>query len=134
MVKHPVAMFLLHWLVLALAFWVTAKIVPGFHIAGLWDSIWVAAIFGIVNFFLGWFLYYFIGIFTLGIGLLLSFITHWFVNAVLIKITDALSSRLHVNGFGTALVGALVMSFLGKAGLFLLDRAMHYSPPGSVYL
>jgi putative membrane protein len=126
--------FLLHWLVLALAFWVTAKVVPGFHIAGLWDAIWVAAIFGIVNFFLGWFLYAFIGIATLGIGLLLSFITRWFVNAVLIKITDALTSRLHVNGFGTALVGALVMSFLGEAGQFLLERAMHHSHPGSVYI
>jgi putative membrane protein len=121
-------------LVLALAFWVTAKIVPGFHIAGLWDAVVVAAVFGIVNFLLGWFLYYFIGIATLGIGLLLSFITHWFVNAVLLKITDALTSRLQVRGFGTALVAALVMSFLGKAGLFLLDRAMHHSPPGSVYL
>jgi putative membrane protein len=129
-----VTIFLLHWLVLALAFWVTAKVVPGFHIAGLWDAVVVAAVFGIVNFLLGWFLYYFIGIATLGIGLLLSFITHWFVNAVLLKITDALTSRLQVRGFGTALVAALVMSFLGKAGLFLLDRAMHYSPPGSVYL
>jgi putative membrane protein len=120
--------------VLAFAFWLTSKIVPGFRISGVWDAIVVAAIFGIINFFLGTLLYYFIGIVTLGVGLLLSFLTHWFVNAILLKVTDALTSRLDVRSFGTALVAALVMSILGKVGVLLLDRAMQHSPPGSVYL
>jgi putative membrane protein len=125
---------LLEWLVLSLAFFLTSRIVPGFRVDRLWDAVVVAAIFGIVNFFLGAFLYYAIGIFTLGIGLLLSLITHWFVNAVLLKITDALTRRLDVQGFGTALVAALVISLLGKIGIYILGVAMHHSPPGSVYL
>jgi putative membrane protein len=126
--------FFLKWAVLSFAFWLTAKIVPGFRIAGLWDAIVVAAIFGVVNFLLGTFLFYVIGIATLGIGLLLSFLTHWFVNALLLKLTDALTSRLEVRSFATALLAALVMSLLGMVGSYILDLAMRTSRPGSVYL
>ena len=125
---------ILQWLVLSFAFWLTARIVPGFRVAGMWDAVVVAAIFGIVNFFLGALLYYAIGIATLGIGLLLSLITHWFVNAVLLKITDVLTRRLDVQSFGTALVAALVISVLGKIGIYAVGVAMHHSPPGSVWL
>ncbi len=125
---------LLHWAILSLAFWLTSKVVPGFQIAGLWDAILVAALFGIVNWLLGTLLYGLFIIFTLGIGLLLSFITHWIINATLLKITGALTSRLEVRTFGTALVAALVMSLLGKIGIYVADQAMHASPPGSIYL
>jgi putative membrane protein len=125
---------LINWLILSFAFWLTSRIVPGFRVAGMWDAIIVAAIFGVINFLLGTFLYYAIGIATLGIGLLLSLITHWFVNAVLLKVTDAVTRRLEVQSFGTALVAALVMSIIGKLGILLVGAAMRHSPPGSVYL
>jgi putative membrane protein len=125
---------LLQWLVLSFAFWLTSRIIPGFRVTGMWDAIVVAAIFGIVNFFLGTLLYYVIGIVTLGIGLLLSFLTHWFVNAVLLKVTGALTSRLEVRSFGTALLAALVMSLLGRVGIYIVGLAMRHSPPGSIYL
>lgn len=125
---------LLHWLILSLAFWLTSKIVPGFRVAGLWDAVLVAAIFGIANWLLGTLLYGIFVVLTLGLGLLLSFITHWLLNAVLLKLTDALTSRLEVRSFGTALVAALVMSVLGKIGIYVADHAMHTSQPGSIYL
>jgi putative membrane protein len=126
---------LLQWLILSLAFWLTAKVIPGFRIASLGDAVVVAAIFGIVNFLLGTLLYYVFGIATLGIGFLLSIITHWFVNAILLKITDGLTRRLEIRSFGTALMAALVMSLLGKLGLYILNTAVHHrAPPGSVYL
>jgi putative membrane protein len=129
-----VVTFLLNWLVLSVAFLITAKVVPGIRLSGLWDAIVVAAIFGVLNFFLGKLLYLFFGIVTLGVGFLLSFLLHWFVNAILLKITDALTSRLEVRGFGTALVGALVMSLLGRAGIYVVNMAMHPTHPGSVYI
>ena len=125
---------LLQWLVLSLAFWLTARLVPGFHLRGLWDAIVVAAVFGIVNFLLGTFLYYVFGLATLGLGFLFSLITHWIVNAVLLLITNGLTNRLEVRSFGTALIAALVMSVLGKAGLYVMNIAMHHSPPGSIYI
>jgi putative membrane protein len=125
---------LLQWLVLSLAFWLTARVVPGFNVRSLGDAIVVAAVFGIVNFLLGWFLYAVFGIATLGIGFFFSLITHWIVNAVLLKITNGLTSRLEVRSFGTALIAALVISVLGKAGLYVMNIAMHHSPPGSIYI
>ncbi|HKQ69845.1 MAG TPA: phage holin family protein [Polyangiaceae bacterium] len=131
----PVVHFLLQWLVLSLSFWLTAKLVPGFRVAGFWDAIVVAAVFGIANYFLGTFLFYLLGILTLGIGLLLALLTHWVVNAILLKITGAFTSRLQVKSFGVALVAALVMSLLGKAGAYAIDQITHHpSPAGSIYL
>lgn len=125
---------LLQWLILSLAFWLTAKLVPGFHVRSLGDAIVVAAVFGIVNFLLGTLLYYALGIVTLGIGFLLSLITHWIVNAILLKITNGLTSRLEVRTFGTALIAALVMSLLGKLGVYAMNVAMNHSSPGSIYI
>jgi putative membrane protein len=125
---------LLQWLILSLAFWLTAKVVPGFHVRSLGDAIVVAAIFGVVNFLLGTLLYYVLGIATLGIGFLLSLLTHWIVNAILLKITDGLTRRLEVRGFGTALIAALVMSVLGKLGVYAMHLAMDRSHPGAIYI
>jgi uncharacterized membrane protein YvlD (DUF360 family) len=94
----------------------------------------VAAVFGVVNFLLGTFLFYVLGIATLGLGFLFALLTHWIVNAVLLQITDSLTSRLEVRSFGTALIAALVMSVLGKLGVYVMNVAMHHSPPGSIYI
>jgi putative membrane protein len=123
-----------HWAVLAAAFWITAKVVPGFRLYGAWNAIVVAAIFGVVNFFLHGLLYSALVVLTLGIGWLLSFLTQWVVNAILLKLTDAMTSRLELRNFGTALIGALVLSFLSQAGLYLADVAMHRPHPGTVIL
>jgi putative membrane protein len=125
---------LLDWAILTLSFWLTSRIVPGFRIDGLWDAVLVAAIFGIVNFFLGWLLFGVFVVFSLGIGLLLKFVTHWLVNATLLKITDGLTSRLQVKSFGTAMVAALVMSGLGQLGVYIADHTLHHAHPGSVYI
>jgi putative membrane protein len=125
---------LLQWLILSLAFWLTAKVVPGFHVRSLGDAIVVAAVFGIVNFLLGTLLYYVLGIVTLGIGFLLSLLTHWIVNAILLKVTDGLTRRLEVRSFGTALLAALVMSVLGKLGVYAMNLAMNHSHPGAIYV
>jgi putative membrane protein len=127
-------LFFLNWLVLAVAFLITAKIVPGIRLSGLWDAIVVAAIFGVLNFLLGTVLFYFIGILTLGLAFLVSILLHWFVNAILLKFTDALTSRLEIRSFGTALVAALVISVLGKVGTYVVEKAMHHTAPGSVYI
>jgi len=125
---------LLTWAIFSFAFWLTSKIVPGFRIAGLWDAVFVAAIFGIVNWLLGTLLYGSLVVLTLGIAYLLSFLTHWFVNAILLKITDALTSRLEVRSFGTALIAALVMSLLARLGFYIASQSMHLPHSGSIYL
>jgi putative membrane protein len=107
---------LLSWLVLTLAVWLTAVLLPGFEVSSFGGAVIVAAIFGILNWALGWLFFVVIGIGTLGLGFLLAFLTRWLVNAILLKITDAVSKSLHIRSFSTALVGALLMSLFGTIG------------------
>src|SRR5882672_12234819 len=48
---------LLSWLILSFAVWLTARILPGFRLAGFGDAVVVAAIFGLLNLFIGWLLF-----------------------------------------------------------------------------
>jgi putative membrane protein len=107
---------ILSWLILSLAVWVTAVVLPGFHVKSFGSAILVAAIFGVLNFFLGWLFWVVFAIATLGIALLLAFITRWIINAILLKLTDALTDHLTIDSFGWALGGALMMSALGTLG------------------
>jgi putative membrane protein len=113
---------ILSWLIMSLAVWATAALLPGFHIKSPKSALLVAAIFGILNFLLGWILFAIFTVFTLGIAWLLSFITRWIINAILLKVTDALTDHLKIDGFGWALLGALVISAISTAGQWLLMR------------
>ena len=107
---------LLSWVILSLAVWITAELLPGFHVRSFGSAFAVAAIFGVLNFFLGWLFFVVFAIGTLGIALLLAFLTRWIINAILLKITDAFTDALTIDGFGWALGGAAMMSVLGTLG------------------
>lgn len=111
------------WLVLSLAVWLSAVLLPGFEIRGRWGVVKVAALFGILNWALGKLVFVLIGIGTLGLGFLLSFVTRWVVNALLLKLTDALSSSLKIRSFRHALLGALIMSATGTFAEYLVRLA-----------
>jgi putative membrane protein len=117
------------WLVLSLAVWVAALILPGFRVRGFTGALVVGALFGLLNWFLGWLLFVLIGLGTLGLGFLLAFITRWIVDAIVLKLTDSLSSRLEIRGFRWALAGALVMSAVGTIAEYFLRQ-----PPTTVAL
>lgn len=114
---------LISWLIMTLAVWATAALLPGFHLKSAKSAILVAAIFGILNFLLGWLLFAIFTVFTLGLAWLLAFITRWIINAILLKLTDALTDHLKIDGFGWALVGALVISVVSSLGHWLLIGA-----------
>lgn len=111
---------LVTWVILSLAVWITAVALPGFHVKSLGGAFVVAAIFGVLNFLLGWLFFTIFAIGTLGIALLLAFLTRWIINAILLKITDAISDALTIDSFAWALGGALMMSVLGSAGEWLV--------------
>ena len=99
--------FLLSWLILSLGVLAAARLLPGVHVPDFWAAVIVAAIFGVLNFFLGWLIFVLLGFATLGIGFLLAFLTRLVVNAILLKLTDALSDHITIRGFGNAfLAGA----------------------------
>ncbi len=111
---------LFSWLVLSFAVWVTDAVLPGFHVKNLGSAILVAAIFGILNFLLGWLLFAVFTIVTLGIAWLLAFITRWIINAILLVLTDKLTDHLKIDSFGWALGGALMMSLIGTLGEWIV--------------
>ncbi len=113
--------FLLSWLVLTLGILAAAKLLPGVHVEDFWSAVVVAAIFGVLNFLLGWHLFVVLGIATLGLGFLLAFITHFVVNAIILKLTDMISHRITIRGFGNAMLAVLVMSGVGLVAGMLLD-------------
>jgi putative membrane protein len=115
---------ILSWLILSLAVWITAAILPGFHIKGPKSAVLVAAMFGVLNFLLGWLLFAIFTVATLGIAWLLAFITRWIINAILLVIVDKLTDHLKIDGFRWALGGALVMSLVGTLGEWVVRRAM----------
>src|SRR5919205_146838 len=111
---------ILSWLILSFAVWVTDALLPGFHLKNGKSALLVAAIFGLLNFVLGWLLFAVFTVFTLGIAWLLAFITRWIINAILLVITDKLTDHLKIDGFGWALGGALSMSAIGTLGEWLV--------------
>lgn len=104
---------LLSWFVLTVSVGVTATVLPGFKVRGVPGAIKVAAIFGVLNWAIGWLIFGVIGIASLGLGFLFAFVTRWVTNAILLKVADAISEDLEIDGFGRAFVGGLFMSGLG---------------------
>lgn len=115
---------LLSWLILSIAVWITAIVLPGFHVKNFVSAIIVAAIFGVLNFLLGWLFFAVFTIATLGLAWLLAFITRWIINAILLVLTDKLTDHLTVDSFWWALGGALMMSLIGTLGQWLLGGLM----------
>lgn len=112
--------FILSWLILAVAVWVTAEVLPGFHVKSFGSAILVAALVGILNFLLGWLIFAVLTVATLGLAWLFAFITRWIINAIILKLADAMTDHLTIDSFGWALGGALMMSALGTIGEWLI--------------
>lgn len=111
---------ILSWLILSFAVWLTAAILPGFHVKNFKSALLVAAIFGILNFLLGWLFFTVFTVLTLGIAWLLAFITRWIIDAIILTITDKLTDHLTIDGFGWSLLGALIMATLGTLGQWVI--------------
>lgn len=111
---------LLSWLILSLGVAIAAAVVPGFRVRGAMNVVVVAAIFGLLNALIGWLIFLLLGIGTLGLGFLLAFVTRWIVNALLLKLTDAMTDRLSIRDFKTALFAAAVISIVGAVGEWVL--------------
>jgi putative membrane protein len=111
---------LLSWLILSLAVWVTAAVLPGFHVKSVGSAFIVAALFGVLNFLIGWLFFTVFTIATLGLAYLLAFITRWIINAIILKMVDALTDHLKIDSFGWTLGGAAMMSALGTFGQWLI--------------
>jgi putative membrane protein len=110
--------FLIGWALLAVAFGITSWLLSGMEVSGgVWGYIWVSALFGIVNAVLGTIL----RLFTLPLILLTFGLFAVLINALLLQITDALTSHLTIDEFfWTAIWAAIILSLVS----FVLAVAM----------
>ena len=102
---------LLRWLVLAAAFGVTAWLLDGMDIVGGFGAyLWVSALFGLVNAVVGTLL----RLLTLPLILVTFGLFSFVVTAVLLELTDWLTSHLEIDDFfWTAIWAALIISIVG---------------------
>jgi putative membrane protein len=112
---------LLSWAVLTLAFLAAAKLLPGVKINNMGGAIAAAAIFGVLNFFVGWLLFLIVGFATLGLGFLFAFVTRFVVDAVLLKVTDSVSDALEIANTKSLLLAALVIAAVGSLGQWAVE-------------
>jgi putative membrane protein len=103
------AALLIRWALLAVAFAITSWILSGMEVSGgVWGYIWVSALFGIANAILGTIL----RIITFPLTLLTLGLFSLVVTAIMLSITDALSSHLTIDEFWwTAIWASIILAF-----------------------
>ena len=103
------AALLIRWALLAVAFAITSWILSGMEVSGgVWGYIWVSALFGIANAILGTIL----RIITFPLTLLTLGLFSLLVTAIMLSITDALSSHLTIDEFWwTAIWASIILAF-----------------------
>ena len=109
---------LVRWGLLAAAFAITSWILTGMSISwGFWAYVWVSALFGVVNAIIGTIL----RIITLPLTVLTLGLFSVIVNAILLNITDGLTSHLTIDEFWwTAIWAAIIMAIVSV----VLDLAL----------
>jgi len=97
---------LIHWLVTALAVWLTSWFVAGFYVSGVFAALFAAVIIGLVNATIGLFL----KVITFPITIITFGIFWLIVNAIVLEIASAFSPGFHLPSFAAAFWGAIVLS------------------------
>ncbi|MGE0042181.1 MAG: phage holin family protein [Vicinamibacterales bacterium] len=102
------APFLVHWIVLALALWVTSYLVPGVQVSS-WAALAIGAlVLGFVNAVVKPVLV----ILTLPITVVTLGLFYLVVNGLAFGLAAAVVPGFSVTSFGAAILGALVMSLV----------------------
>lgn len=99
---------LVRWLLLTVAIIITSYLVRGIYVSGFFSAFFAAAVLGILNALFRPVLLILtlpINIFTLGLFTLV-------INAVLLKMVSGLVPGFAVYGFGSAIIGSLIITLV----------------------
>ena len=109
---------LVRWVVLAVAFMITAWLLDGLEVSGGFGAyLWVALIFGVVNAIIGTLL----RLLTLPFILLTLGLLAIVINAVLLEIVDAITDHLTIDDFfWTAIWAAIILAVVSVLLEFVL--------------
>lgn len=110
---------LLRWLILTLAIMVAAYLFSGIQVSGFGSALFAALVLGILNAFFRPILL----ILTLPINVLTLGLFTFVINALLLMMTSGVIGGLEVAGFGSALLGSLMISVVSwLLSSFINDR------------
>ena len=115
---------LLNWVLSALALWIVANVVPGFHLTGPFAALIAALVIGFVNATLGVFL----KIVTFPLTLITLGIFWLVINAAMIELASAIVPGFRVDTFGAAFWGAIVLSLVNMFFRWLIGPATERVP------
>jgi len=99
---------ILRWLILAAAILVAAYLFPGIQVSGFGSAFFAALVLAFLNAFFRPILI----ILTLPINILTLGLFTFVINAFLLLMTSGVIGGLHVAGFGSALLGSLIISIV----------------------
>lgn len=116
--------WMIRWLVLTLAILCAAYLLDGIHVKGVFSALLGAAALGILNAFLRPLLV----LLTLPVNVLSLGLFTVIINAFLLKTASVVMPGFQVEGFWSAILGALIISFVnGFMSVFTTDRrSVHY--------
>lgn len=111
--------FLVHWLIVGVALWVTTQIVGGVHVSSMQVLVLAALVLGLVNALVR----PVITILTLPLTIITLGLFYLVVNGLAFGLAAALVPGFSVDGFGSAVLGALVVSIVSWViGLVTKDK------------
>jgi putative membrane protein len=109
---------LIHWLVTALAVWLTSLVIPGFYVSGPVAALIAAIAIGLVNATIGLFL----KVITFPITIITFGIFWLVINAAILILASKLVPGFQIRSFGAAFLGAIVLSLVNMLLKRLLVR------------
>ena len=99
---------ILNLLLLSLAIFIVAKIMPSIHIKNFWAAIAVALVYSVINLLTGWFLVFL----TLPVIIITFGLFKFVINAFLLWITDKLIEDFEIDSFGSTLIAAFLITII----------------------
>ncbi len=99
---------LLHWLISALAVWITSRVVPGFYVDGASAALIAAIVIGLVNATLG----IFFKVITLPLTILTLGVFWFVINAIMLELASIFVPGFHIRSFASAFWGGIVLGLV----------------------
>jgi putative membrane protein len=112
---------LVHWVVTALAVWITSRLVPGFWVDGAAAALIAAVVIGLVNATLGLFL----KVITFPFAILTLGIFWLIVNAFMLELASMFVPGFHIRNFVAAFWGGIVLSIVNMFLKWLVLPSRH---------
>ncbi len=107
---------LINILILSVAVFLVSQLLPGIHIKGFLTAVGVAIVYSLINFFFGW-LFVLLSlpfiIVTFGLFMLV-------INAFVLWLTDKLVRNFEIQGFGTTIIAAFLITLVDSGIKWLL--------------